>query len=306
MSNKRPRQEIEQTPGRPPWYRKDEEIHKFLTDHYPEFEKCFKAKTVTSFYTSVTTKYFVRFGEDFGKEDPEFEKCFKAKTVTSFYTSVTTKYFVRFGEDFGKEDLFFAVAEVIKANTGSEHAKSLATKIYIYASPPENDDIQEPSYQKLSGQHEYYTRSQMFIMSFGYNFWCSFGNKYLQSMLHPHDDISPSHWLLTLEALPRINCVFENLSDADIDFALRNIPVSKRPQAYYIKVPDFKVQNFKDERRQARIDLASSYFRLFEEEKKVWPQETHAMLSLQLRESQLFWNNVVYIRDTFLVHSEAI
>ncbi|KAK7437560.1 hypothetical protein VKT23_018458 [Stygiomarasmius scandens] len=60
MSGKN-RNQDKKPPGRLAWYRKDEEIHKFLADHYPEFEKCFKAKTITSFYTSVTTKYFIRF-----------------------------------------------------------------------------------------------------------------------------------------------------------------------------------------------------------------------------------------------------
>ncbi|KAK7448896.1 hypothetical protein VKT23_013628 [Stygiomarasmius scandens] len=51
-------------PGRVAWYRKNGDIEKFLIEHYNEYEKCFKAKTVTSFYTSVTTKYFLLFDEE--------------------------------------------------------------------------------------------------------------------------------------------------------------------------------------------------------------------------------------------------
>ncbi|THU75297.1 hypothetical protein K435DRAFT_915225, partial [Dendrothele bispora CBS 962.96] len=58
-------------PGRVAWYRKDAEIEKFLTDHYEEFEKCFKAKTVTPFYTSLTTKYFLQFVKEEAEVNPK-------------------------------------------------------------------------------------------------------------------------------------------------------------------------------------------------------------------------------------------
>ncbi|THU75300.1 hypothetical protein K435DRAFT_881126, partial [Dendrothele bispora CBS 962.96] len=78
------RTEQKKPPGRLPWYRKNDQIEAFLVDHYDEFEKCFKAKTITSFYTSMTTKYFLQFGKE---QDEDHESEVTSNTQVSAPTS---------------------------------------------------------------------------------------------------------------------------------------------------------------------------------------------------------------------------
>ncbi|THU93969.1 hypothetical protein K435DRAFT_861033 [Dendrothele bispora CBS 962.96] len=60
-------------PGPKAWYRKNPKVEDFLKDHMEEFIRCYNARTVTSFYTTITIRYFLKF-EDSAPRDHSIQE----------------------------------------------------------------------------------------------------------------------------------------------------------------------------------------------------------------------------------------